>query len=155
MIMGVYVVGVFSGAVSAILINIPGAPSSVVTTLDGYPMAKKGEAYKALFYATLYSFVGSVIGLVALWLLAKPVSDLALSFRAQDYFFLSLFGLVTVSSVTSKNYMKGIAAAALGVLLSLVGLDPIDGTPRLTLGIQELNNGIATVPALVGLFGFA
>ena len=135
MIMGVYVVGVFSGAVSAILINIPGAPSSVVTTLDGYPMARKGEAYKALFYATLYSFVGSVIGLVALWLLAKPVSDLALSFRAQDYFFLSLFGLVTVSSVTSKSYVKGIAAAALGVLLSLVGLDPVDGTPRLTLGL--------------------
>ena len=67
-IMGVYVVGVFSGALSAILINIPGAPSSVVTTLDGYPMAKRGEAYKALLYATVYSFVGSVFGLTALGL---------------------------------------------------------------------------------------
>jgi len=155
MIMGVYVVGVFSGAVSAILINIPGAPSSVVTTLDGYPMAKRGEAYKALFYATIYSFIGSVFGLVALWLLAKPVSALALNFRAQDYFLLSLFGLLTVGSVTSKNYAKGIAAAVLGVLLSLIGLDPVDGTARLTFGLTQLNNGIATVPALVGLFGFA
>ena len=65
-VMGVYVVGVFSGALSAILLNIPGAPSSVVTTLDGYPMAKRGEAYKALKYATVYSFVGSVFGLIAL-----------------------------------------------------------------------------------------
>lgn len=72
MIMGVYVVGVFSGAVSAILINIPGAPSSVVTTLDGYPMSKKGQSYKALFTATIYSFLGSVFGFIALGLLAQP-----------------------------------------------------------------------------------
>ena len=155
MIMGVYVVGVFSGAVSAILINIPGAPSSVVTTLDGYPLAKKGQAYKALYYATIYSFIGSVFGFVALGLLAEPVTQVALSFRSQDYFLLSLFGLLTVSSVTSKNYAKGTAAAALGVLLSLIGLDPVDGTSRLTFGIPELQNGISTVPALVGLFGFA
>ena len=74
MIMGVYVVGVFSGAVSAILINIPGAPSSVVTTLDGYPMSKKGQSYKALFTATIYSFIGSLFGLLALGLLAEPLS---------------------------------------------------------------------------------
>ena len=90
-IMGVYVVGVFSGAVSAILINIPGAPSSVVTTLDGYPMAKKGESYKALFYATIYSFIGSIFGIIALWLLAKPVSNIALKFTPMDYFLLALF----------------------------------------------------------------
>ena len=78
MIMGVYVVGVFSGAVSAILINIPGAPSSVVTTLDGYPMSKKGQSYKALFTATIYSFVGSVFGFIALGLLAEPVAAMAI-----------------------------------------------------------------------------
>ena len=96
MVMGVYVVGVFSGAVSAILINIPGAPSSVVTTLDGYPLARKGQAYKALYYATIYSFIGSVFGLVALALLAGPVSRLAIKFRPMDYFLLALFGLATV-----------------------------------------------------------
>mgnify|MGYP002227165723 CR=1 FL=1 len=76
MIMGVYVVGVFSGAVSAILINIPGAPSSVVTTLDGYPMSKKGQSYKALFTATIYSFIGSLFGLLALGLLASRYREL-------------------------------------------------------------------------------
>ena len=83
-IMGVFVVGVYSGAVSAILINIPGAPSSVVTTLDGYPLAKKGQAYKALYYATIYSFIGSVIGLLVLWVLAKPISSIALKFTPID-----------------------------------------------------------------------
>lgn len=154
-IMGVYVVGVFSGAVSAILINIPGAPSSVVTTLDGYPLAQRGESHKALFYATIYSFVGSVFGLVALWLLAKPVSNIALKFTPMDYFLLALFGLATVGSVTSKNYTKGLMSAALGLVVSMIGLDPIMGTPRMAFGLDNLQAGIATVPALVGLFGFS
>lgn len=155
MIMGVYVVGVFSGALSAILINIPGAPSSVVTTLDGYPMSKKGQSYKALYYATIYSFIGSLFGLAALWLLAKPVSNIALKFMPMDYFLLALFGLTTVGSVTSKNYTKGLLSAGLGLLISMIGLDPLIGTPRLTFEIRELMGGINTVPALVGLFGFA
>ncbi|MBP3428583.1 MAG: tripartite tricarboxylate transporter permease [Clostridia bacterium] len=154
-IMGVYVVGVFSGAVSAILINIPGAPSSVVTTLDGYPMAKRGESYKALYYATIYSFIGSLFGLVALAVLTGPISAIAIKFRPMDYFLLSLFGLATVGSVTSKNYTKGLVAAALGLLISMIGLDPLAGTPRLVFGVKELRAGISTVPALVGLFGFA
>ena len=133
MIMGVYVVGVFSGAVSAILINIPGAPSSVVTTLDGYPMSKKGQSYKALFTATIYSFIGSLFGLLALGLLAEPVSRVAIKFTKMDYFLLALFGLV----------------------ISMIGLDPLMGTKRLTFGIQNLAGGVSTVPALVGFFGFA
>ena len=155
MIMGVYVVGVFSGAVSAILINIPGAPSSVVTTLDGYPMARKGQAYKALYYATIYSFIGSVFGLVALAVLTGPISAIAIQFRPMDYFLLALFGLATVGSVTSKNYTKGLVAAALGLIISMIGLDPLMGTPRLIFGVKELRAGVSTVPALVGLFGFA
>ena len=154
-IMGVYVVGVFSGAVSAILINIPGAPSSVVTTLDGYPMARKGKAYEALFYATIYSFIGSIFGLLALALLTGPVSSIAIDFRPMDYFLLALFGLTTVGSVTGKDFSKGMIAAALGLLISMVGLDPIAGSKRLVFGVKELHAGISTVPALVGLFGFA
>lgn len=154
-IMGVYVVGVFSGAVSAILINIPGAPSSVVTTLDGYPLAKRGEAYKALFVATIYSFIGSVFGLVALAVLTGPISSIAIKFRPMDYFLLSLFGLATVGSVTSKNYTKGLVAAAIGLIISMIGLDPLAGTPRLVFGVKDLRAGISTVPALVGLFGFS
>ena len=154
-IMGVYVVGVFSGAVSAILINIPSAPSSVVTTLDGYPMARRGEAYKALYVATIYSFIGSLFGLAALAVLTGPVSAVAIRFRPMDYFLLALFGLATVGSVTSKNYAKGLAAAALGLIISMIGLDPLAGTPRLVFGVKELRAGVSTVPALVGLFGFS
>ena len=154
-IMGVYVVGVFSGAVSAILLNIPGAPSSVVTTLDGYPMARRGEAYRALLYATVYSFVGSLFGLLALGLLARPMTALALRFQPMDYFLLALFGLSTVGGLSAKSYAKGHVSALLGVFLALIGLDSVLGTPRLTFGIQNLKAGIPTVPALVGLFGFA
>ena len=154
-IMGVYVVGVFSGAVSAILVNIPGAPSSVVTTLDGYPMAKRGESYKALYVATVYSFIGSVFGLVALAVLTGPVSAIAIQFRPMDYFLLALFGLATVGSVTSKNYTKGLVAAAIGLIISMIGLDPLAGTPRLVFGVKALRAGVSTVPARVGLFGFA
>lgn len=155
MIMGVYVVGVFSGAVSAILINIPGAPSSVVTTLDGYPMSKKGQSYKALYTATIYSFTGSLFGLLALGLLAEPVSDVALKFTKMDYFLLALFGLVTVGSVSSKNYAKALISVMIGLIISMIGLDPLMGTKRLTFGVQNLISGISTVPALVGFFGFA
>lgn len=154
-IMGVYVVGVFSGALSAILINIPGAPSSVVTTLDGHPLSEKGEAFKALKWATVYSFIGSVFGMVALAVLAKPITSIALKFQPMDYFLLALFGLATVGSLTSKSFSKGLVSALFGVFLALIGLDSVVGVPRLTFGVQNLKSGIATVPALVGLFGFA
>ncbi len=154
-VMGVYVVGVFSGALSAILLNIPGAPASVVTTLDGYPLAKRGEAFRALKYATVYSFVGSVFGLVALALLAKPITAIALKFQPMDYFLLALFGLATVGGLTTKSFSKGLVSAVFGLFFAMIGMDSVLGTPRLTFGIRNLNAGIATVPALVGLFGFA
>ena len=154
-VMGVYVVGVFSGALSAILINIPGAPSSVVTTLDGFPMAKKGEAYKALKYAIVYSFIGTLFGLISLWVLAKPISNIALKFTPMDYFLLALFGLAMVGSLTSQSFIKGLISAMLGLTISMVGLDSVMGTPRMTFGIYELQAGINVVPALVGLFGFS
>lgn len=154
-IMGLYVVGVFSGALSAILINIPGAPSSVVTAFDGYPLAKKGEAYKTLMYATVYSFIGSIIGFIALWVLATPISKLALHFHPIDYFLLAFFGLAAVGSLTSKSFIKGLISACIGLFIAMVGLDSVMGIPRLTFGIRNLQGGINTVPALVGLFGMS
>ena len=155
MIMGVYVVGVFSGAVSAILINIPGAPSSVVTTLDGYPLAKQGKAYTALKYATIYSFVGSVFSFLLLGLMAKPIAALALYFTPMDYFLLALFGLTTVGSLTAKSFSKGLISAAIGLFISLIGMDSVMGIPKLTFGLAELCSGVAVVPVLVGLFGLS
>lgn len=155
LIMGVYVVGVYSGAITAILINIPGAPSSVSTTLDGYPMAKKGQALLALRTATIYSFMGSVIGLVILMISAGPVTKLALKFTRFDYFLLALFGLTTIGSLTSKSYVKGLLSAALGVFLSTVGMDSMFGIGRFTFGVTNLQRGIPIVAALIGLFGFS
>ena len=155
LMMGVYVVGVFSGAISAILINIPGAPASVATTLDGFPMTMKGQARKALRVATVYSFVGTLFGLIMLALLAKPVTKIALQFSPMDYFLLALFGLTTVGSLTSKNFLKGLISATLGVIISLIGIDPIMGTPRFTFGSMKLQAGISLIAALIGLFGFS
>ncbi len=155
LIMGLYVVGVFSGALSAILINIPGAPSSVVTTFDGHPMARKGEAHKGLRIATFYSFVGSVFGLLMLFLLGRPISHLAIKFQPMDYFLLAAFGLSAVGSLTGESFSKGMISVLAGLFLSLIGLDSVMGTPRLTMGIWNLQAGVPIVPALVGLFGFS
>ncbi|MBC8590127.1 tripartite tricarboxylate transporter permease [Wansuia hejianensis] len=155
LIMGVYTVGVYSGAVTAILINIPGAPSSVATTLDGYPMAKKGDALLALKVAAFYSFIGTIIGLVVLGISAKEVAKLALAFTPMDYFLLSLFGLTTVGSLTSKNFTKGMISAMVGVFISMIGMDPIVGISRFTYGSVNLQRGISIIPALIGLFGFS
>ncbi len=154
-IMGVYVVGVFSGAVSAILLNIPGAPSAIATGFDGYPLARMGRARDAIRYAAIYSFVGSVFGFIVLWLVRKPVSAIALGFHPMDYFLLGLFGLTAVSLLSGKAPLKGFIAAVAGIVLSMVGLDPVLGTPRLTFGIRALQGGIGVVPVLIGIFGFS
>lgn len=154
-IMGVYVVGVFSGAISAILINIPGAPSSVVTTLDGYPLAARGEAFKALKYAVIYSFIGTIFGFIFLGVFVQPISKIALKFTPMDYFLLALFALSTVGSLTAKSYSKGMISAMLGLIVSLIGLDSIMGTPRLTFAIYNLHAGVNIIPVLIGLFGFS
>lgn len=155
LIMGVFTVGVYSGAVTAILINIPGAPSSVATTLDGYPMAKKGEPLLALKTAAYYSFLGTVIGFVVLALSAKQISKLALSFTPIDYFLLALFGLTTVGSLTAKDFNKGMISAFIGVFISTIGMDPIMGIGRFTYGSVNLQRGVSIIPALIGLFGFS
>lgn len=155
MIMGVYVLACYAGAVTAILMNIPGAPSAVATTLDGYPLAKQGKAKTAIMSAVVASAFGSVAGILALVLIARPMSMIALRFSPMDYFLLSVFGLTTVGSIASKNLLKGLICAILGVLLSTVGIDPIMGLPRFTFGIQSLVSGIPVIPALIGLFGFS
>ena len=153
--LGVYVSGVYAGAISAILINIPGAPSSVATSLDGYPMARKGQAARALWTATFHSFVGSLVGFAVLACVAGYVTEIAINFASIDYFLLALLGLSIVGSLTTRNIVKGWIAAAFGLLLSLVGQDPISGAQRLTFGEANLLDGIGIIPVMIGLFGFS
>lgn len=153
LIIGVYVSGVFAGAVSAVLLNIPGAPSSIVTTLDGYPMSCKGYSHKALYLASVYSFVGGIFGFVALGLIAPALSTIALKFTPFDYFLLGLVGLSAAGSFGGGSKLKGGIAAAIGLLLACVGADPIVGSGRFTFGNTTLMSGIPLVPALIGIFG--
>ncbi|MDR1376936.1 MAG: tripartite tricarboxylate transporter permease [Synergistaceae bacterium] len=153
-ILGVYVSGVYGGCVSAVLINIPGAPSSVATTFDGYPMALKGEAAEALWTATFHSFTGTLFGFLVLALAAKPVTAIALRFMPMDYFLLALFGMLSVGSLTAKNLTKGYISGMLGILLAMVGTEQVMGANRYTFGTLNLQAGISLIPALIGLFGF-
>jgi putative tricarboxylic transport membrane protein len=154
MILGVYVSGVYGGCVSAVLINIPGAPSSVATTFDGFPMALKGRAAEALWTATFHSFVGTLFGFLALALAAKPVTVIALRFMPMDYFLLAVFGMLSVGSLTAKNLTKGYISGMLGILLAMVGTEQVLGMNRYTFGTLNLQAGVSLIPALIGLFGF-
>lgn len=139
------------GSVSATLLNIPGTPSSVATTLDAFPMARRGEAGRALGIAIVASFLGGAFSAVVLSLLSPPIAEFALRFGAAEYFSLSIFGLVIIASV-SRSLLKGIIAGLIGLLLSTVGLDPIAGVTRFTYGSPSLLSGINLLPALIGLF---
>lgn len=155
LIMGVYVVGVYSGAITAILVNIPGAPSSIATTLDGYPLAKKGKGLIAIRVTTYYSFLGTIFGILMLAVSARHMAKLALAFTPMDYFLLALFGITTVGSLTSKDFLKGLIVAFIGVFISMIGIDPMIGISRFTYGSINLQRGISVIPVLIGLFGFS
>ncbi|MCS2608616.1 tripartite tricarboxylate transporter permease [Halomonas dongshanensis] len=141
-----------SGSIPAVLLNIPGTPSSVATTFDGFPMAQKGEAGRALGLAIVASFFGGVASMVILSLLAPPIAEFALRFGPAEYFSLSIFGLVIIASVAGKSLLKGLIAGMIGFLISTVGTDPITGVGRFTFNELSLLTGVNLLPALIGLF---
>ena len=156
LILGVYAGGFYGGSQSAILINIPGAPSAIATTIDGYPLALKGEAGEAIGLATVESFFGGIIGICILAFVAPPISQFALNFRSHEYLLLGIFGLTMVSKLASKSLLKGIISACFGVFVSLIGLDVVYGAVgRFTYGKTLLMGGINFVPALIGLFAIS
>lgn len=155
LIAGIYFGGVYGGSRSAILLNIPGAPSAIATALDGYPMAKRGEAGQAIGLTTIISVFGGFIGIIALALAAPAVSELALKFAPRDYLMLALWGILLVGSLSGDSLAKGIFAGALGVLIGSVGLDPMTAEPRFTFGNLQLTAGISYVAAMIGFFGVA
>lgn len=152
MLLGAFCGAIAGGAIPAILLNIPGTPSSVCTTLDGFPMARNGEAGKALGLSISASFVGGVIGAALLILLAPPIASFALQFGPAEFFALGVFGLVIIASVSSGSMLRGIVAGLLGLALATVGADPMTGVMRFTGGQPALISGINLLPALIGLF---
>ena len=148
----IYCSSTYAGAISAILINIPGTPANCCTILDGYPMTKNGEASRAIALATVASAIGGMASTVALLFLAPPLAELALRFGSQEYFLLALFGVSVIASLSNGNMLKGFIAGILGLFLSSIGMHPITGDLRFTMGIPELYNGLPLVVALIGLY---
>lgn len=148
----IYCSSTYSGAISAILLNIPGTPANCCTLMDGYPMTMKGQSGRAIALATSASALGGFLSIFALLFLAPPLAEFALEFGAQEYFLLTLFGVSVIASLSERNVLKGLFSGALGLLLSIVGMHPLTGDIRFTFGIAELFNGMPLVIALIGLY---
>lgn len=153
MLAGIYYGTMYGGRIPAILLNIPGDSSSVITTLDGYPLAQKGKAGSALGVTAIGSFIGGTIAIVALTVFAPIVAQFAIRVGAPEMFLLALGGLMMVTLIGSSSPSKALVTAGLGLILGVVGTDVISGLPRLTFGNVNLSAGISIVPLAVGFFG--
>ena len=148
----IYCSSTYAGAISAILINIPGTPSNCSTLLDGYPMTKKGQAGLAIALATAASAIGGFFSNVGLLFLAPPLATLALLFGPMEYFLVALFGVSVIASLSEQNMIKGFLSGIAGLFLATIGMHPITGDIRFTLGVPEMFNGLPLVVALIGLY---
>ncbi|MCP4317550.1 MAG: Tat pathway signal protein, partial [Hyphomicrobiales bacterium] len=151
----VYVGGLSGGLMSGILTGIPGTPSSVATTFDGYPMARSGKPGLALGIGVWSSFFGGVIASIILMVVAPQLALIGLEFQPVDYFSLILFALTVTASLAGDQMLKGLMAALFGLLVATVGSDVVFGQPRFTFGIDSATQGFAFLPVLVGLFAFS
>ncbi|ALM53921.1 tripartite tricarboxylate transporter permease [Halomonas huangheensis] len=155
LMVGIYVGGVYGGSRTAILLNIPGAPSAVTTAFDGYPLAQRGEAGRAIGLSTVMSVIGGLLGTLILAGTAPYLADMALEFAPRDYFLIAALGLLLVSTLSGKSLARGIFSVALGSAIGLVGLDQVTAQPRLTMDNMQLLGGIHYVVVMIGLFGVA
>lgn len=154
--LGVYTGSVFGGAISAVLINIPGTPDAVPTMIEGHQLAQRGEGGQALGMSIAASFIGGGIGIVLLILFIPMILSFALSFRSWEMFWLAVIGIMVAGSMAAGSLpLKGWIAGWLGILLALVGLDAIHAVPRFTFGSVALYDGVSYVAVLIGLFGLA
>jgi len=155
MLAGIYYGAQYGGSTTAILVNLPGESSSVITALDGYRMAQQGRAGAALATAAIASFVAGTAATFFVAFLAPPLAAVAMSFQAPDYFSLMVLGLVAAVVLAQGSLLKALAMVVLGLLLGLVGTDVTSGMRRYTFGVPELADGISFVVVAMGLFGIA
>lgn len=147
-----YMAAIYGGSFSAILLRTPGTPSNIGTTFDGYPMAKQGRGWEAILTATSSSLYGGLFGLIMFLIFAPMLAQIALKFGPPEYFWLGIFGLTVISSLSRGNTLKGFIGGLIGVLLSTIGVAPVGGNVRFTFNMPELISGVGLIPALVGLF---
>lgn len=153
MMLGVFVGGVYGGSIAAILMRVPGTSSAVMTSLDGYPMAQRGEGGKAIGIATCSSFFGGIVSCVILIFGCSAIASVASKFGYPEYFVLCIFGLVVIASACADDLVKGLIATAIGVLTTCIGMDNLTGIPRFNFGIRNLMSGVDMVAILIGMFG--
>lgn len=152
-LIGIYVGAIYGGSRSAVLLNIPGTPASAATCLDGYPLARSGRAAEALGLATTASFLGSFVGVFALAFLTPILGNMALEFKSYQIFWVAIFGVAICGNLTaSKDPLKGWISGILGILLSFVGMEAIQGYRRFTFGVSDLMAGFGIIPVLVGTY---
>lgn len=152
LLIGLYMGGISGGLISAILLKIPGTPSSISTVFDGGPMADKGEAGRALGVGILYSFIGSVLGIVALAFISPLLARVCLLFGAADYFSVAVFSLTIIAALSGKDMLNGLIAGLIGLALSMIGMAPIDAQVRYTFGNYQLLAGLDITVLLIGVF---
>ena len=152
MMAALYCAGTFGGSITAILINAPGAPPAVATAFDGYPMAKRGEAGRALGLAAFSSVTGGLLSLVVFIVATPLLAKVAVSFRPQEYFALTVFALSMLASISGRSSLRNLIAGGIGVFIATVGTHLGTGIERFTFGVHELTEGIEFVPVLIGLF---
>ncbi len=152
---GIYYGAMYGGSTTSILMRIPGEAASVMTCIDGYEMTRKGRAGPALAIAAVGSYIAGTVSVVGLMLLAPPLAAFALRFGPPEYTALLLLGLLVLAYMTGGSISKSLAMAALGLLLGMIGIDPMTGFFRFHYGIVELGDGIGVVPVAVGLFGLS
>ena len=152
---GVYVGGSAGGAITAALIGIPGTPSAITTTFDGYPMVQKGQPGRAVWLGIWSSFLGGLLAGVFLIGATGPLAAIALEFGPWEYFALFVFALSMVAGLTEASLLKGLLSGAIGLAITIIGSDPIMSVPRFTLGTEFLRNGFSFLPVLIGIFAFA
>lgn len=144
--------GRYGGSIAAILFNTPGTAASAATQIDGYPLARRGQATKAMKVATVSSIIGDYIGEILLIVAVGTIAAIALKLGPPELFAVYFAAFVVIGSVIGKSIVRGLASAALGVLVNMIGLDPISSQERFTFGSFELSNGISLVPLMIGMF---
>ncbi|MFA5915676.1 MAG: tripartite tricarboxylate transporter permease [Burkholderiales bacterium] len=152
---GVYVGGSAGGAITAALIGIPGTPSAITTTFDGFPMVQKGQPGRAVWLGIWSSFLGGLLSAIFLIGATGPLASIALKFGPWEYFALFVFALSMVAGLTEGSLVKGLLSGAIGLAITVVGSDPIMSVPRFTLGTEFLRAGFPFLPVLIGIFAFA
>ena len=155
LLLGAYCGAIYGGSITAILINTPGTPNAIATALDGYPLTQKGRAGDALMTALVSSTLGGIISCLALMFFAPIIASAALKFGPAEYFSLCLFGLCVVVGVSGVSVIKGVVMIGLGLLISTIGIDAIEGIARFTFGRSELLPGLTSAAVMLGVFAIS